>query len=186
MREVFWWPQHPLLHPWLLVKKRNWNEHLSIDCKVNTRNNQYKFTCNISTQMAKQMAFMVICNMYQWNNKDLIWINLKITLLHTRYDMMTSYRLQSFNQGVQNNPYRHQETNFVTWRPKKRLKWKIQGYKDIYHITWRHFMLCISHSSLLSGNNFNWNISLKQLAMKKNHFNLFESVSLTLLHRSTV
>lgn len=43
-------------------------------------------------------------------------------------------------------------------------------------------MLCISHSSLLSGNNFNWNISRKQLSMKKNHFNLFESVSLTLLY----
>lgn len=35
------------------------------------------------------------------------------------------------NQSVQNNPYRHQETNCVTCRPKKKTKWKIQGYKDI-------------------------------------------------------
>lgn len=31
------------------------------------------------------------------------------------------------NQSVQNNPYRHQETNCVTWRPKKRLS---ERFKD--------------------------------------------------------
>lgn len=38
-------------------------------------------------------------------------------------DLLPSLKI---NQGVQNNPYRYQGINCVTWQPKKRLK--IQGY----------------------------------------------------------
>lgn len=41
-------------------------------------------------------------------------------------------------------------------------------------------MLCISHSSLLSGNDCNWNISLKQIAMKKKITSIYLKVFLWL------
>lgn len=75
-------------------------------------------TCTCSLCTNNQVFNETIDNWLNYLKKNyathMIWFD----------DLLPSLKI---NQGVQNNPYIYQETNCVTWRPKKK-DYKIQGY----------------------------------------------------------